>query len=185
MSKVALIIGSLRRPGNGIGIANWLTPVLRKGLSASEGSSTTADLIFVDSTKPPLPLGPIIDASHVPADIRDPSQHPNPRVREFAHLVTSCDGFVFLSPEYNSSYPGELKNTIDHLYWEWLNKPAIVITYGSAGGTRCAALLRSLLSKSFKMKLAERDRDIRRPRPTYTPHAWIACAVVMVCGPRW
>ena len=111
MSKVALILGSLRRPGTGIGVAGWLTPILREGFnkpsnSSSSSPSSNVEVVFVDPTKPPLPLGPIVDGSHVPYDIRDPAKHPNPAVREWATFVSSCSGFVFLSPEYNSSYPG-------------------------------------------------------------------------------
>ncbi|KAI0361535.1 flavoprotein [Trametes cingulata] len=167
MSKVALLLGSLRRPGNGIGIASWLTPVLREGFNAkSAGSPPKAhtDVVFVDSTKPPLPLGPIVDGSHVPSDIRDPTKHPNPSVREFATFASSCSGFVVLTPEYNGSYPGELKNTLDHLYWEWRNKPVAIITYGGGGGTRCAALLKTLLGGSLKMRVVEKAIAIKLPR---------------------
>lgn len=157
MSKVALIMGSLRRPGNGIGIANWLAPILRKNLEQT-------NVIFLDSTKPPLPLGPVVDGTHVPADIRDPTQHPNPTVREFASLISSCNGFVFLSPEYNGSYSGEMKNTLDHLYWEWTKKPALVVTYGGGGGTRAATQLRGLLEGPFEMKLTEKRVAIKWPK---------------------
>ncbi len=167
MSKVALILGSLRRPGTGIGIASWLTPILRQGLNQNRNqtaSSPGVEVVFVDPTKPPLPLGPILDGSHVPADIRDPTKHPNPAVREWATFVASCSGFVVLSPEYNGVYPGELKNTLDHLYWEWRDKPALVVTYGGGGGTRAAGLLRSLLGGAFKMPLVEKGVAIKWPK---------------------
>ncbi|KAI0756920.1 flavoprotein [Daedaleopsis nitida] len=169
MSKVALIIGSSRRPGAGIGIASWLAPILRKGFSESSDQSPSSvsskvDVFLVDPTKSPLPLGPIVDGSHVPADIRDPTKHPNPAVREWATFVSSCSGFFVLSPEYNGSYPGELKNTLDHLYWEWRKKPVTIITYGGGGGTRCAALLRTLLGGSFKMQLTDKEVAIRWPK---------------------
>ncbi len=167
MSKVALILGSLRRPGQGIGIASWLTPVLRQALNNPNSRHplpSKVDVVFVDPTKPPLPLGPITDGTHVPAEIRDPAKHPNPAVREWATFVSSCSGFVVLSPEYNGSYPGELKNTLDHLYWEWRNKPVVVVTYGGSGGTRCAALLRSLLGGAFKMQVSEKGVAIKWPK---------------------
>lgn len=169
MSKVALLLGSLRRPGNGIGIASWLTPVLRQGFNdttSAVGAShkPAVDVVFLDPTKPPLPLGPLVDGSHVPSDIRDPTKHPNPAVRDFATFISSCNALVVLAPEYNGSYPGELKNTLDHLYWEWRNKPVAVVTYGGGGGTRCAGLLRSLLGSSLKMRVAEKGVAIKLPR---------------------
>ncbi|KAI9069963.1 flavoprotein [Trametes sanguinea] len=157
MSKVALLLGSLRRPGNGIGIASWLHPVLREGLNSKSS-------VAAAHQNPPLPLGPIIDGSHVPADIRDPTQHPNPNVREFATFITSCSGIVVLSPEYNRAYPGELKNTFDHLYWEWRKKPVMLVTYGSSGGASCSALLRSFLGGPLKMQVAEKSVAIKLPK---------------------
>ncbi|KAI0669825.1 flavoprotein [Trametes maxima] len=168
MPKIALLLGSLRRPGNGIGIASWLAPVLKQGLNDAKSTTTTHrphyEVVFMDPTKFPLPLGPLVDGSHVPADIRDPSQHSNPQIREFATLVSSFSGFVILSPEYNGSYPGELKNTFDHLYWEWRNKPVVIVTYGGGGGTRVAGLLKTLLGGSFKMRITERGVPIKLPR---------------------
>ena len=167
MFKVAIILGSLRRPGQGIGIATWLTPVIRRALNDPNSrlsSASKVDVVFVDPTKPPLPLGAITDGDHIPADIRDPTKHPNPSVREWAMFVSSCSGFVVLSPEYNGSYPGELKNTLDHLYWEWRNKPAVLMTYSGGGGKRCAAMLRTLLGGSLKMPLTEKEVAIKWPR---------------------
>ncbi|KAI0655151.1 flavoprotein [Cubamyces menziesii] len=167
-TKVALLLGSLRRPGNGIRIATWLTPVLRQAFNDTGNGAAphqpNVDVVFMDSTNPPLPLGPIVDGSHVPSDIRDPSQHPNPAVREFATFVSSCSGFVVLSPEYNGTYSGELKNTFDHLYWEWRKKPVSIITYGGGGGGRCATQLRTLLADRFKMRVAEKNVEIKLPR---------------------
>jgi NAD(P)H-dependent FMN reductase len=52
---------------------------------------------------------------------------------------------VFVTPQYNWGYPAALKNAIDHLYREWRGKPALIVTYGSQGGGKCAAQLREVL----------------------------------------
>ena len=167
MSKVAVLLGSLRRPGSGIGIASWLTPLVRQGLCNAPCASTrSADVVFVDPTQPPLPLGPIVDGSHMPSDIRDPSKHPHPAVREWATFVAGCSGFVVLTPEYNGAYPGELKNTLDHLYWEWRNKPAVIVSYGGSGGVLSAGMLKTLLGSKLKMQVTERAVNIKLPRGT-------------------
>ncbi|MEU4291749.1 NAD(P)H-dependent oxidoreductase [Kribbella sp. NPDC026596] len=43
--------------------------------------------------------------------------------------MDQCDGFVFVTPEYNYSTPGALKNAIDFLYREWNNKAAGFVGY--------------------------------------------------------
>ena len=50
-----------------------------------------------------------------------------------------------VTPQYNWGYPAPLKNAIDHLYSEWGGKPAMIVTYGGHGGTRCADQLRQVL----------------------------------------
>ena len=47
----------------------------------------------------------------------------------------SARGFVFVTPEYNHSTSGVLKNAIDFLYAEWNNKAMGVVAYDTAGGT--------------------------------------------------
>ncbi|OCH96098.1 flavo protein [Obba rivulosa] len=159
MSKIALLIGSSRNGGNGAGLGSWLTVIVSARLN---GRSTAVhpnaakkyEVVTVDPAVPPHPLGPILDGARVPAQIRDPALYASPAIQEWSRFVTSCDGFIVLSPEYNGSYPGELKNAFDHLFWEWRNKPALIVTYGGGGGTRCAAQLKDLLGRAFKMSLA-------------------------------
>ena len=52
------------------------------------------------------------------------------------------DGFVIVTPEYNHSTSGVLKNAIDFLYAEWNNKAVGFVSYGGAGGARAAEHLR-------------------------------------------
>lgn len=65
--------------------------------------------------------------------------------RRWSELVSSANGVVFVSPQYNWGYPAPLKNAIDRLYREWRDKPALIVTYGSQGGGKCAAQLREVL----------------------------------------
>jgi NAD(P)H-dependent FMN reductase len=54
----------------------------------------------------------------------------------------SFDGYVMVTPDYNHSSSGALKNAIDFLYAEWNNKAVGFVSYGSAGGTRAVEHLR-------------------------------------------
>ena len=65
--------------------------------------------------------------------------------QRWSDMVQAARGMVFVSPQYNWGYPAPLKNAIDHLYREWRDKPAQIITYGSQGGGKCAAQLREVL----------------------------------------
>ncbi len=51
------------------------------------------------------------------------------------YYVSAVDGFVTVTPEYNYSTSGALKNALDYLYREWNDKAVGFVSYGSTGGT--------------------------------------------------
>lgn len=61
--------------------------------------------------------------------------------------IDGCDGFVFITQEYNHSITGALKNALDYLRNEWNNKAAGIVSYGSVGGARATEHLRGILSE--------------------------------------
>ncbi|MGM0439078.1 MAG: NADPH-dependent FMN reductase [Patescibacteria group bacterium] len=58
-----------------------------------------------------------------------------------------ADGFIIVSPEYNSGYPGELKILLDTYLDEYKDKPVgiIGVSAGSFGGIRMIEKLRPVL----------------------------------------
>jgi NAD(P)H-dependent FMN reductase len=50
-----------------------------------------------------------------------------------------------VTPEYNHGYPAVLKNAIDSIYPEWVNKPVGFVSYGNAGGARAIEQLRQVV----------------------------------------
>lgn len=66
--------------------------------------------------------------------------------RMWSAKIGGADGYVFVTPQYSWGYPAPLKDAIDHLYAEWRDKPAAVVTHGGHGGGKCAAQLRGVLS---------------------------------------
>ncbi|WP_157155022.1 MULTISPECIES: NAD(P)H-dependent oxidoreductase [unclassified Diaminobutyricimonas] len=67
---------------------------------------------------------------------------------EYQAKIDSFDGFLFITPEYNHSIPGTFKNSLDFIApTAYNNKPAGIISYGSAGGTRAAEHLRGILGE--------------------------------------
>lgn len=84
----------------------------------------------------------------------------HPRAREYVHdhtkawskRVSRSDALVFIVPEYNHGFTGDIKNALDFLFHEWAYKPAGIIAYGNgnAAGTRAAQMLKPILL-SLKM----------------------------------
>lgn len=55
---------------------------------------------------------------------------------------------MFVTPEYNHSTSGALKNALDFLYAEWNNKAAAFVSYGAgSSGTRAVEHLRLIVGE--------------------------------------
>lgn len=68
----------------------------------------------------------------------------SPEAVAWQNKIGEFDGYIFVTAEYNRSIPASLKNALDQAYKEWNRKPAAVLSYGAAGGTRAAEHLRSI-----------------------------------------
>jgi NAD(P)H-dependent FMN reductase len=127
MVKIAVVLGSTRPGRNGQAVASWAYDIASK--------RGDADFELVDIADYGLPL---LDEPVPPAM----GQYGNPHTKRWAAKIAEFDGYVFVTPEYNHSTSGVLKNAIDFLYAEWNNKAMGVVSYGVAGGTRAAEHLR-------------------------------------------
>lgn len=68
----------------------------------------------------------------------------------------AADGIVIVTPEYNHSYPGTLKNFIDHFRTEWAGRPIAFISYGGvSGGLRAIEHLRLVFAELRAATLRE------------------------------
>lgn len=61
--------------------------------------------------------------------------------------LDEADGIVFVSPEYNGSYSGAFKNTVDYFTKEWAKKPIGIcaVSAGRLGGVNASHKLQSLV----------------------------------------
>jgi chromate reductase, NAD(P)H dehydrogenase (quinone) len=69
-----------------------------------------------------LPSGASLEAFEldgIPVFNQDNEQTPPPRVAEFKDKIRASDAVLFVTPEYNFSIPGVLKNAID-----WASRPS-------------------------------------------------------------
>jgi NAD(P)H-dependent FMN reductase len=72
-------------------------------------------------------------------DPSDPS-YSDQIVREWNRKIAEADAYLVITPEYNHSIPGELKNAIDNVFvsFAFRNKPMATVGYstGVGGGIR-------------------------------------------------
>ncbi|MGO4301279.1 NADPH-dependent FMN reductase [Leifsonia sp. RAF41] len=132
MTSIAIIIGSTRPGRKGEEIARWVQQ------AASERPGVSYDL--VDLVDFPLPH---LDEVIPPAM----GQYANEHTRNWAAKIAQYDGYIFVTPEYNHSTSGVLKNALDYIYAEWNNKAAGFVSYGSVGGTRAVEHLRLIAAE--------------------------------------
>ena len=66
----------------------------------------------------------------------------SPQAQKWQETVKSFDGYVFVTPEYNHSITGALKNALDQDYVGWGHKPMAYLGYGSMGAARAIEHLR-------------------------------------------
>ena len=76
----------------------------------------------------PRPVLQVIAASTRPgrrgiAVARWLQQYAHQHTRDWSATVSRADAFVFVTPEYNRSFPAALKNALDFLSMEWADKP--------------------------------------------------------------
>ncbi len=132
MTKIAIIAGSTR-PGRKAGaVAEWVHQIASKRQDAQFDVVDIAefDLPLLDEPVPPS-MG----------------QYSQSHTQTWSQTIAAYDGFVFVTPEYNHSTSGALKNAIDFLYAEWNNKAAGFVGYGSAGGARAVEHLRGIMAE--------------------------------------
>src|SRR6267142_2256220 len=132
MLKIAVIIGSTRPGRVGESVAKWTYELAK--------NRTDAAFELVDIKDFNLPL---LDEPVPPSMGRYSKEH----TKTWAAKINSFDGYVFVTPEYNHSICGALKNAIDFLFREWNNKAAGFVGYGSAGGVRAVEHLRLVMAE--------------------------------------
>lgn len=132
MPRIAIIVGSTRPGRNGAAVADWVFTQAQQ--------RTDADFELVDIADFDLPM---LDEP-VPASM---GQYNNAHTQKWAEKIATFDGYIFVTPEYNHSTSGALKNAIDFIYAEWSNKAAGLVGYGSVGGVRAVENLRLILGE--------------------------------------
>lgn len=82
-----------------------------------------------------------------PASPKEGAPPTHPHTRRWAERIAGLDAVIIVTPQYNGSYPGALKNAIDFLYAQWSGLPVLAIGYGWMQAREVLAHLEDLLSR--------------------------------------
>ena len=132
MPKIQIITGSTRPNRLNRQVADWVYSI------ASQRDDIDVELVDIADFNLPL-----FDEPMSPAMAAPTKDH----TKKWASKVREADGYIFITPEYNHSVSGALKNAIDFVYGEWNNKAAGFVGYGSAGGARAIEHLRGIMGE--------------------------------------
>jgi chromate reductase, NAD(P)H dehydrogenase (quinone) len=128
--RIAVVVGSLRRESFNRQLADALARLAPKELEFAQ--------VRIDDL-------PLYD--------QDDDAHQAEPVRRLKTEIAAAQGVLFVTPEYNRSIPGVLKNAIDHAsrpYGQsaWADKPAAVIgiSVGAIGTAIAQQHLRTVLA---------------------------------------
>lgn len=130
MTKIAVIVGSIREGRVTDKLAKWVAEEVRKVAEVETLDLRDYPLPFFDE-----PLSPRYSADRQPV----------PEVQRWLDKMAEFDGYVIVTAEYNRAAPGVLKNAFDTLGNQAVDKPAALVGHGSTGGAQAVASLRITL----------------------------------------
>jgi NAD(P)H-dependent FMN reductase len=143
--KLQVIVGATRQGRQTIKQAKWVVNAAKQ--------MDDVEVELVDLKDYPMPF---FDEPISPR--YNPNREIDPAVQRWLKKLEEADAYVFVTPEYNHSITGVLKNALDYVTWEIQRKPVTVVSHGSAGGARAATDLKEIISESRAV-----------PLPTSTP----------------
>ena len=131
MTRLAVVVGSVRPNRVGGTIAQWVVD------QANEIEGVEAEIVDIASFNLPLFAEEIPPRMAVPSD---------PAGAAFDEALKSFDALIFVTPEYNFSIPGALKNAIDFIAPSVLANRAVgLVGYSYSAGHRPIEHLRAIL----------------------------------------
>lgn len=133
--KLGVILGTTRQGRQSEKIAKWVVSTAKE----QEG----IDVALVDLADYDLPI------FEEPVSPRyNPDRKPVEIAQKWMDKLATFDAYVFVTPEYNHSIPGVLKNAFDYLDFQLNRKPAAIVSHGTVGGARAAMHLKEIISEA-------------------------------------
>jgi NAD(P)H-dependent FMN reductase len=131
-TTVSVFIGSVRNGRMGDKPANWIAKTL-------EQRGHTVHIIDPDKIPELLTL-------KLPNHY---NQKPSSQMQQVHKWLDESDGFIIVTPEYNHSFSGTIKNALDNFMPEYEKKPFGIASYSISpfGGIRANEALRIVISE--------------------------------------
>jgi NAD(P)H-dependent FMN reductase len=132
MATISLFMGSTRAGRVGDHVAHFIAEALK-------ARKHTVHLIDPNTHKE-------LQTLHIPNHY---NKQPSADMKQLHTWLQESDGFILVSPEYNHSFSGALKNALDNFMPEYEKKPFGIATYsvGPFGGIRANEALRPVVSE--------------------------------------
>ena len=131
MTKLGIIQSSARPNRVGEKVLTWVRDAVPSGV----------DVDLIDLRDAALPA--FDGASSPKQGLPKETEH----ARRWGERIDALDALVILTPQYNGSYPGALKNAIDFLYEEWNRMPTLLVGYGWGSAGEVLPLLEALMTR--------------------------------------
>ncbi len=153
--KLMVIWGSSRQDRQGGVVADWVKTGAQK--------DGRFEVDFVDFQKTVLPF---FDEPISPFSMKSAgADYTHPEGKAWAERVAKADGFIIVTPEYNHGYTAVLKNALDWVGPEWVDKPVGFVSYGGiSGGARVVEQLRTVTIELGLVQVANPIHFVYFPR---------------------
>lgn len=158
--QIAVIVGSLRRDSFNRKLAHGLIKLAPQGFDFR-----------------------LVEIGNLPLYNQDDDNNPAETVKSMKAEIKAAQGLLFVTPEYNRSVPGVLKNALDHgsrPYGQsvWAGKPAGVIgaSVGAIGTAMAQQHLRNVLAYLDVPTLAQPEAFIHAKEGLFDENGDIGAA---------
>lgn len=140
--SITIVLGTARKDRESKKVADHLVEVLKR----EEG----VQVRYVDVKE-------FLFGHTIPSWVEDSAVDP------WRDIVSESDAFLFVVPEYNRSYPGELKILLDSAYQQYRKKVAAIagVSSGDFAGTRVIEHIQPVMTE---LGLVISPRPIHAPR---------------------
>lgn len=138
--NLAIIVGTTRQNRQTSKLAKWVAN------TAAAGEKVTVTVL--DLADYPMPI------FEEPVSPRyNPHREIHPVAQRWLNDLQAADAYIVVTPEYNHSIPGVLKNAFDYIDWQLQRKPSAIVSHGTVGGARAAMHLKEILSEAHTVPI--------------------------------